>query len=250
MAYALFMEPLCYADYMFYAPINGITWAIGSIPTLRFGIRSFQPYETRKNPVAKIYGYFCTILGLSFLCFALPMFITNDTHILKYTSWGADVLIQIGMQVLIWLGWFLGLRNRIRLGYLLAIGCTYSFVMLTYEFFSSSATIDNVHHLVVYSNHPPVLIMQCIIYLGLSWPIAGYFLFQLPKQSDLKAKLKNLMNASIFFVVSSAVSANDIFDKGSDTVSGDLVLVIFFVLFLIISFVPRKNLSAESSASS
>jgi hypothetical protein len=45
----------------------------------------------------------------------------------------------------------------------------------------------------------------------------------------------------VFILVSVAATANNIFDKGSDTVSSATTLAIFFTVFLFISLIPSRS---------
>jgi hypothetical protein len=231
---------------MFYAPLNGITWSIGAIATTRFGLRSLKSHKENLNPIAKIYGYVGITLGIAFFFYGIPALLTNNTSALKYTMLSADVFVQLSMQILVWLMWFLGLRNYMKLRYLLTISGVYSLILLVYEAFTGHVTItSSPHYIVNYIDKPLVLIMQGVIYISLALPLGYYFLLQVPKQTNLNAKLKNFMNAMIFFFVSIAATSNNIFDKGGDTESSALVLGIFFIVFLIVSFIPRNSFLRE-----
>jgi len=226
---------------MLYAPINAITWTIGSIPTTRFGIKGLMTYRKTKSPFSRRYGLMAVLLGFSFFMLGVPPLFTQDVGILHITSFIADVFVQAGLQVLVWLLWFIGLRKYFKLSQLLSVSIIYSVVLLTIELMTSHVIIQIHPSLVQYVDKPIVLILKSIIYLALALPLGFFFLAQVPKAPDLIAKLKSVMTAMVFILVSVAATANNIFDKGSDTVSSATTLAIFFTVFLFISLIPSRS---------
>ncbi len=234
---------------MFYTPINGITWTIGGITTSQFGIKALLNYKNNRNPIARIYGWLGIALGIGLFFFGIPALLTNNTDALKYTYFLADLFVQLCIQIQVCLLWFLLLRSFVKLRYLLLISTTFSAVLLVIQFLTSTAMLSASHNLVIYQDKPIVLILKSIIYIGVSFPVGFFFLRQIPNSPTLRSKFKSLFSGLIFLILSTAATSNNLFDKGSDTVSSSLTLGVFFSLFIIVNSWPTKNLSTSKTKS-
>ena len=223
---------------MIYDPINAITWTIGSVPTTRFGIKALVSSKQSRSPFSNKYGYMAILLGLAFFLLGVPALFTRNTDILKATSFLADISIQTGMQILVWMVWFIGARKYFKLMQLLSITITYSIILLMLELFTSYVKVSTHPNLVLYIDRPIVLALKSFIYLVLALPLGYFFLTQVPKAVGIISKLKAIMTSLVFIIVSVAAASNNIFDKGADTVSSSTTLAIFFTIFLFISFLP------------
>lgn len=222
-------------------PINAYTWTLGCVAMAVFAFKSWHLYGLTKNPLAIMYTTVTVTLGVAFFFFGVPPFLTNNDAILKYTYFMADLWVQIAMQAMAWLLWFIGLRMVIGLRPLISVTATFSAVLLTLQLLSSQASVSQSPHLVVYADHMPVLIMKSVIYIVIAWPI-GYFLIrQAFRQPNTRAILKSLTTGLIFILVSVAATMNNIFDKGSDTVTSTSIVAIFFGLFLLVASLPRTK---------
>jgi len=223
------------------APINALTWTWGAISLYAFVFRSFFNYKRTKNPLARIYTWLSLVFGTGLLFFGLPGLLTQNPHILRYTYFTADGFMQLSMQLGVWLIWFLGLRTYVKLRYLLAITIPFSLVSLTTEVLTSNVTVSRSPHLIVYTDHFPVLLMKSIIYLAVAMPIGFFLLRQVPNQTSVSAKLKSLVAGLMFIIVALAAVSNNIFDKGSDTVQSATDLAVFFTVFLLAQLLGRTR---------
>jgi hypothetical protein len=226
---------------MFYTPLNGFTWSLGSVASWQFAIKALFSYRSNHNPLAGIYGLLGVSLGMALFFFGVPALVTNNVHMLKYTYFLADLFVQVTIQVEVWLLWFIGLRAHINLRNLLAVTVPFSIVLLSAELLTSFVTISTKPNLVIYTDKPLVLVLKSIIYMAIALPIGYFFLRQIPKQPYFLAKAKTLFSGLIFIILSSAATSNNILDKGSDTVSSATILGVFFALFLIVNLLPRSS---------
>ncbi|HEY5152599.1 MAG TPA: hypothetical protein VII55_01350 [Candidatus Saccharimonadales bacterium] len=226
---------------MIHAPINAIAWSLGAIALYTFSFRSWRSYRRTKNPLAQMYYVLGTTFGTAMLFFGAPGLITQNPHILRYTYFTADFLVQISMQVQVWLLWFLGLRNQARLRTLLACTLPLSALSITLEVLTSNVTVSQSPHLIVYTDKTPVLILKSIIYLSIAIPLGYFFLRQVPHQTTPRAKIKSFMTGMFFIVVCLAATSNNIFDKGSDTVSSSTTIIVFFIIFLLAQLLRRAS---------
>ncbi len=176
--------------------------------------------------------------GTALFFFGVPGLLTQNTHILQYTYFSADFFVQVSMQVQIWILWFLGLRNRVRLRHIYAFTIPYSIVLITTEVLTSHVGISHSPALIVYEDHPPVLILKSIIYMAVAMPLGYFYLRQVPRQTTLQARAKSLVSGLTFIVVGLAATSNNVFDKGSDTPTSALIVMVFFVIFLLVQL-PR-----------
>ncbi len=232
---------------MIYTPVNAFTWALGSLAAYVFAYKSWRTYKTTKNPLAQIYAWMTAGLATSFFFFGVPALLTNDTSILRYTYVMADILIQITLQLEMWLLWFLGLRNKIQLKYLLMTTSLFSIILLINEAMTSKVAISESPHLVVYSDVRSVLIMKSIIYIGIALPLGYFFLRQVPKQTTVQAKARLLVSALTFITLSVAATCNNLFSNGSDTLQSTSILAGFFVALLFVSLLPSRKSAKPSS---
>ncbi|MEK7594554.1 MAG: hypothetical protein AAB436_02885 [Patescibacteria group bacterium] len=222
-------------------PVNALTWTLGSVAVYVFAYKSWRTYKATKNPLAQIYALMSAGLATAFFFFGVPALLTDNTDILRFTYLLADITVQITLQLEIWLLWFLGLRNKIRLRTLIIMTSMFSIVLLLTEATTSKARISDSPHLVVYSDIPSVLIMKSIIYVGIAIPLGYFFLRQVPKQTTPQAKARLLLSALTFITLSLAATSNNIFDNGSDTLQSTLILAGLFTVLLIVSLLPNRK---------
>ena len=225
---------------MIHVPINSVTWTLGAGSLYMFSFNSWRAHRLTKNPLARMYY----ILGLSFgtalFFFGVPGLFTQNPHILRYTYFSADFFVQASMQVQVWILWFLGLRNRAPLRRLLAGTLPFSALLITLEVLTSHVAVSRSPYLIIYHDKPPVLILKSIIYVAIALPLGYFFLRRVPDQTTPRAKIKSLTAGLFFIVVCLAATSNNIFDKGSDTVSSSVTVLVFFIIFLL-SQLPRPH---------
>lgn len=230
---------------MIHVPINAVEWSLGSLALYTFAWKSRRSYRLTRTPVARIYYVLGLTFGTCLFFFGVPGLFTQDAHILRYTYFLADLFAQITMQVALWLLWFLGLRNRVRLDYLYLVSIPFSAVLLTLQALTSQVTVSQSPYLIVYNDRPAVLILKSIIYLAVSLPIGYFLLRQVPKQVSLRSKVKSFMAGMTFIVISIAATSNNIFDKGSDTPGSATVVSIFFLIFFLAQLLRPAVSKAE-----
>jgi len=226
---------------MFYSPINGFTWSLGSVVCWQFAIKALFSYRSSNNPLARIYGLLGVSLGTALFFFGVPALLTNNVHTLKYTYFLADLFVQVTIQLEVWLLWFIGLRTNVKLRNLLVVTIPFSTVLLSAQLLTSYVTISTKPNLVIYTDKPLVLALKSIIYMAIALPLGYFFLKQIPNQPSFRAKAKTLFSGLIFIILSSAATSNNILDKGSDTTTSATILGIFFALFLIVNLLPRSS---------
>jgi len=231
---------------MFNAPINAITWTVGAATLYTFSFKSWRTYIRTRNPLARMYSTLSLTFGTALLFFGLPGLITQDPHIIRYTYFSADFFVQISMQIQVWILWFLGMRNLIRLGYLYVLTIPFSIVLLTLEVLTSHVGVSQSPYLIVYSDKPPVLILKSIIYVTIAMPIGYFLLRQAPRQPNWRAKVKSLASGMFFISVCLAATSNNIFDKGSDTPGSARTLLVVFFIFLLAQL-PRGRRPVQQS---
>ncbi len=219
---------------MIHVPINAITWSLGAAGLYVFGLKSWRSYRRTKNPLARMYCALGLTFGTALFFYGVPGLLTQNLHILRVTYFLADLFVQISLQVQVWILWFLGMRNRIRLDYLYLVTIPFSTVLMTLQALTSHVGLTSSPYLITYVDKPAVLILKSIIYMGLAMPI-GYFLIrQVPNQAVSSAKLKTLVSGLTFIIVGVAATYNNIFDKGSDTQQSAAVIGVFFTIFLLV----------------
>lgn len=229
-------------------PVNAYTWTLGCAAMIVFAFKSWRLNSQTKNPLAVIYTAITVTLGIAFFFFGVPAFFTADGTILKYTYFLADLFVQISMQAMAWLLWFIGLRTAVQLRVLISLTAGFSAVLLILQLLTSQAWVDQSADLVVYADQMPVLVMKSAIYITIAWPI-GYFLIREAfRQSAVRAVLKSLATGLIFILVSLAATINNIFDRGSDTRTSTVVVAVFFGLFLVVAALPRTKPAGSDRA--
>ena len=221
-------------------PINAITWTIGAIAYYAYAARSWASYHAAKNPLAHIYFWMTLIFGTAFLLFGAPALLFIDPLRLRVTYVLADVFVQAGMQTQVWLMWFIRFRNRFRLRHMLALSMTFSAILLIIEAATSTVSIQASPYLVIYADKPIVLILKSIIYLSVAMPLGYFFVRQAPAQPSLRGRLLSLLTGFIFLGVGLSATSNNIFDRGSDTLSSALVTGGIFVVTFILCAFPRR----------
>ncbi len=221
-------------------PINSIEWTVGAVALYTFSFKSWRSYRRTKNLLAQMYYILGTTFGTALVFFGVPGLLTQDAHILRYTYFSADFLVQVSMQVQVWILWFIGLRNRARLKTLLAFTIPVSVLSITWEVLTSKVTVSQSPYLIVYTDKTPVLVLKSIIYLTIAMPLGYFFLRQVPLQTTRQAKVKLMASGMFFIVVCLAATSNNIFDKGSDTPTSALTVTIFFIIFLLAQL-PRPR---------
>jgi RsiW-degrading membrane proteinase PrsW (M82 family) len=87
--------------------------------------------------------------------------------------------------------------------------------------------------LIVYNDRLPVLILKSIIYATIALPLGYFLLRQAPRQTSLRAKAKSFTAGMIFIVVCLGAISNNIFDKGSDTPTSAVTVLVFFTIFFL-----------------
>lgn len=217
-----------------HVPINAITWTLGCIALYAFGFKSWRIHRLTKNPLAQMYYVIGATFGTALFFFGVPGLLTQNAHILRYTYFLADFFVQVSMQVGVWILWFLGLRNRVRLQSLYIFTVPFSVLSITLEVLTSHVGISRSPYLIVYADKPPVLLLKSIIYVAVAMPLGYFFLRQVPSQTSLRAKAKSLVAGLTFIVVCLAATSNNIFDSGSDTPTSATVVGGFFIFFLLV----------------
>ncbi len=219
---------------MIHVPINAITWSLGAAALYTFAWKSWRSYRWTKNPLARMYLVLGLTFGTGLFFFGVPGLFTQNLHILRYTYFLADLFVQISLQAALWLLWFLGLRNQVRLYYIYLVSIPFSAVLMTLQALTSQVGLSQSPYLIVYTDKPAVLILKSIIYLAVAMPIGYFLIHQVPSQVSLRAKLKSLMAGMTFILVGLAATINNIFDKGSDTADSAIIVAGFFIIFLIV----------------
>ncbi len=215
-----------------------------------FAYKSWRSYRHTNNPLARIYFWITTTLSVAFVFFGLPPLFTENTHVLKYTYFMADLFVQLSMQAMAWLVWYVGLRGTVRLRTVILFTSLLSLCVLIAQLLTSQAFVSQAKHLVVYTDQMPALILKSLIYLSVGLPLGYFMLRQVGHQLSLRAKAKSFLAGIIFIVVSGAATYNNIFDKGSDTVGSTLVLAVIFLSFLIVSALPHVRSEARPQSNS
>ncbi len=215
-------------------PINAVSWSVGALALYIFFIKSWRSYKITRNPLARMYGVLGLTFGTALFFFGVPALLTQDTHVLRYTYFMADLSVQVSIQVQVWLLWFLGLRSYARLDRLYLLTIPFSAVLMTLQALTSGVSIARSPYLVVYTDKPAVLVLKSIIYVAVAMPIGYLLLRQVPRQTSVKAKLKSFVAGMTFIVICLAATSNNIFDRGSDTPGSVAVVFTFFVVFVIV----------------
>ena len=218
-------------------PINALAWSVGALALYIFVFRSWRTYRVTRNPLAQIYTLLALTFGTALFFFGVPALFTQNTHILRYTYFLADLFVQISMQVQVWALWFLGLRNYVRLDYIYMVTIPFSAVLMTLQAMTSHVSVSYSPYIITYSDQPVVLVLKSIIYVTIALPIGYLLLRQVPKQTSLKSKAKSLVAGMTFIVICLAATSNNIFDKGSDTPGSAAVVLTFFIVFVVVQLI-------------
>lgn len=217
-----------------HVPVNAIAWSLGSLSSYVFTFKSWRSYRVTRNPLGRMYCVLGLTFGTALFFFGVPGLFTRDVHILRVTYFLADLFVQISMQVQLWLLWFLGLRNRVRLVYLYLISIPFSAVLMTLQAMTSHVSVSQSPYLIVCTDQTAVLVLKSIIYVVIALPVGYFFVRQAPHQVTLPTKIKTFLTGATFITVCLAATANNIFDKGSDTAGSAAVISLFFIIFLLV----------------
>lgn len=226
---------------MHHIAFNGVPWTIASVLVYRFGIKGYRSYRKSKNPLSKIYGFLGLTLGTSLFFYGVPILITINADIIKYTYFIGDLFAQIAMQINIWLLWFIVFRYRVRLRNILIFSVPYSVILLAIQLKTSYITYSYNPLIVGYNDHTSLIILKSIIYIGVAWPLGFFFLHQLPSQPDLLTKFKSLIIGGMFILISGIATYQEITDKGADTYNSALFSLVIFLVFLAGSLIPKSK---------
>lgn len=230
---------------MFGIPYNSIAWLLGAFAVFTFGFRSLLAYRETGNQVAKIYFGMTMAFGLGFFTYGiLGLYTINPNKILVSYVLG-DLGVQIGIQFQVWLLWFIGLRNRLRLRYLLIASSSFSAILMILEAFTSKVSINQSPLLFISTDIPLVLVMKCILYMGVSWPLGYFFLTQSRMQPTVRARITSISTGLLFLIVSIAAVVNSITSGGSDSYESALIDAGIFIVFWVVNLIPRKVISYE-----
>lgn len=225
---------------MFGIPYNSISWMIGFVAVYTFAFRSWMAYRKTGNEIAKIYFGMSLAFGLGFLFYGvLTLFTFNPIYLFKSYIF-SEFAVQIGIQFQVWLLWFIGLRNMIRLRHLLCASITFSVLILIIEIFTSRAFISQSPLLFISKDIPIALGLKCMLYIATSWPLGYFFIKQSGLQQNLKSQLTSIATGLIFIVISSATVLNSIVAGGSDSYESAVVNAAVFLIFLAVNLIPRR----------
>lgn len=228
-------------------PYNSITWILGSLALMAFGLRSFFAYRESGNEIAKIYCGISLSFAVGFLLFGLPAVFTIDTTKLIKTYVLSEAFIQLGMQFQVWLLWFIGLRNRVRLRYLLLASGLMSASIVVIEAFTSRYKIMTNPLFFVSMDIPLALIMKSILYIAVCWPLGYFFIVQARHQASFRSKLTSYVTGLVFLIISAGAVASCITSGGGDTYSSSVIDSIVFIGFLVVNLIPRRVISYNHS---
>ena len=226
---------------MFGIPYNSMAWLIGAVSVFLFSWKSFLAYKESGNQIARIYFWLSMAFGIGFLAYALPPIFVRDENIIKITYILSEAGVQIGLLIQIWLLWFIGLRNKVRLRYLYAVGVPYSAAIILIEALTSTVTINPAPLLIAQSDITIALIMKYINFFVICWPLGYFFIVQAKLQPTTKARITSITTGLIFIIV----SAGAITAGGGDTVTSSLIDGIIFFFFIIINLIPKRIISFE-----
>ncbi len=229
---------------MINVPINAITWSLGALALYTFAFKSWLSYRRTRNPIGQMYFLIGLTFGSGLFLFGVPGLLTQDPHILRYTYVLGDFFVQASIQVALWLLWFLGLRNRVRLGYIYMVSVPVSTVLITLEALTSQVSFNQSLNLIVYTDKPVVLILKSIMYICVAMPIGYLMIREVPRQISLRAKFKSLMAGMTFIVVGLAATSNNVFDKGSDTPQSAIIVAVLFLVFLVAQLLRPSGTSS------
>ncbi len=230
---------------MFGIPYNSIAWLLGFFAVYTFGFRSLLAYRETGNQVAKIYFGMTMAYGLGFFTYGILGVFTLDPNKLLISYVLGDLGVQIGIQFQVWLLWFIGLRNRLRLRYLLIASFSFSTILMILEAYTSKVSVSPSPLLFVSVDIPVVLVMKCILYIAICWPLGYFFLTQSRLQPTTRAKVTSISTGLLFLIVSGAAVLNSITSGGSDTYESSLIDAGIFLIFWIVNLIPRKLISYE-----
>jgi hypothetical protein len=226
-------------------PINSIAWSVGSLALYVFAFRSWRSYRITRNPLARMYTFLGLTFGSALFFFGVPGLFTENTRLLRYSYFFADLFVQISMQVQVWLLWFLGLQRRVRLDYLYLVTIPFSAVLMTLQALMSHVEISRTPHLVVYTDKPIVLVLKSIIYMAVALPIGYFLLRQAPRQTSFRSRAKSFVAGMTFIVICLAAVSNNIFDRGSDTPESAAVVLSLFIIFTIVQLLRPADRPAD-----
>jgi hypothetical protein len=225
---------------MFGIPYNAISWMIGFLAVYTFAYRSYLAYKKTGNEIAKIYCGMSLAFGIGFLFYGVLTPFTTDLTILLKSYLFSEAAVQVGVQFQVWLLWFIGLRNMIRLRYLLCISLTFSILILIVEVLTSKVFLSQSPLLFITKDIPLALGLKCLVYIATSWPLGYFFIRQSGLQQNLKAQLTSIATGLIFIVVSGATVLKSIIAVGSDSYDSAVINAVVFLIFLALNLLPRR----------
>jgi hypothetical protein len=165
-------------------PYNSFSWFLGFVGLFLFSLRSLAAYKETGNQVAKIYSRMSMAFALGFLFFAIPMALTLDPAVLTKYYTLSEIPVQIAVQLEIWLLWFIGLRNKIHLRYLLLVSIVLSIIIIGTEIGTSHFVITQNPLIATSVDILFVSFLKSILYIMISWPLGFFFIAQAKLQKS------------------------------------------------------------------
>ncbi|MEO7617344.1 MAG: hypothetical protein ABIS59_00720 [Candidatus Saccharibacteria bacterium] len=230
-------------------PYNSYSWFLGFIALFAFSLRSLAAYNETGNQVAKIYSRMSMAFAFGFLFFAIPMALTLDPAVLTHYYPLSEIPVQIAVQLEIWLLWFIGLRSKIHLRYLLMVSIPLSIIIIGTEIATSHFVVTQNPLIATSVDILFVSFLKSLLYIMISWPLGFFFIAQAKLQPTLRAKITSVMTGLVFLIVSLGAVASSFTSGGGDTYSSTVIDGILFVMFSVVNLMPRRIISFEHRTS-
>lgn len=224
-------------------PINTIGWGMGALALLLFGYKSWSGYKDSGSYLNKYFGLFGFVMGAAFILLSVPSFFTKDTDVLRATYLASDLLVYTGFMLQVPILWFVGLKNRVRLSFLLTLAVSIAAV----------AWVDNVRHfdvvaagkIVEFYDSVLSLQLQTSLLLLIIIPIGLFFLVQATKgllgRRRKQLVAKPFVIGIAYVVVGSIVAVNNMQDRGLDSVESGLTNIVVFTAMIIALLLPSAK---------
>lgn len=220
-------------------PINSLAWGVGSISTALIAWRLYINYRHSGNQLTLYMFWFILVLVVGFGMLSFPLLFTRDEAILRPVFLVTDALRFLSLVLLGRIFWFLVLKQRVGLGWLMVPGVAIG----TIGWLSglADATLTVTDQLVIYRYPPLSIWAQNILLVGFSITTGLAFVAQGLKSLRSGALAGFLKSAGLgngFIIIGGAVVLNNIYNQGAETIATSLGILISSTLLFIGVVVP------------
>lgn len=233
-------------------PSSSISWFIGCLGALVFGIKTFLRYRASHNELTKYVTWFSLLIALSLALFSVPSLFTLNPHTLLNIDLVGEAFFYLSLVFEAAIMWSLILRPY----------CPMRVLSIPVAIVSLAAWLYAIPHarLLVMNNfitgvNPTFTTWAtAVLMIALFVPVGAYFLRQAPRQIGNKAILTSAVVGMVYLGTGLIAAGFEIITGELMTRTSVIGYDIFFTILLTAALWPRPagakspiNLSVKSS---